>query len=217
MIISKPNERIIITWKYLAEKYPEMRVYKNIKNSKELLLRRTLMHLILEENWDYEYIIQTADKAIEANPKGAYQYYIKARALIYMKSEELGELKKRKMALRCLDKAIKLDSKFSEAYRERGMFRYHEKKHEIAINDLDLGIKYDSEDPDLYFFRGLAKTIVKKNLTSIEEALRDFKKSLKLLTGEKIFGPVDHGTLEDLQICIRDTKKMISKYKKSKI
>ncbi|WP_288695305.1 tetratricopeptide repeat protein [uncultured Brachyspira sp.] len=74
------------------------------------------------------------------------------------------------------DKAIELDSDYSDAYNNRGIVKNILGKYEEAIKDYDKAIELNPNNGAFYNNRGVSK----ENLEEYNEALKDYKKALEL-------------------------------------
>jgi tetratricopeptide (TPR) repeat protein len=100
----------------LAEEYPDDPYYQGIKSPAEWKWRCLALHASMRG--DYEKAIEYANKGLEINPESAYLFFVRGRS-----KGDIGKFGKFKGGIKDLDKALKLEPKFSEAFEERGYIK----------------------------------------------------------------------------------------------
>lgn len=152
---------------------------------------------ILLKPQDYKSAMNDFSKAISLNPNSAMAHYLLG-TLIFQKVSLFGggkskeDLQKegrafasgqsilsvypeeRKKILNAFTKAIQLNPKMIDAYRDRAEVFFETKEFKLAIKDYDNVIKLDPDYGGAYHDRGMAN----QNLNNYDEAIEDFSKAI---------------------------------------
>ena len=130
---------------------------------------------------NYEEAIKCYTKIIELDPENKTTYHKIAynnRGVLY------NILRKYKDAKQDLDKAIKLDKKYTDAYNNRGVSYNNLGRYEDAIIDLNKAIKLNPNFAEAYNNRGISYiklgNLNNNNLKEYKKALKDFDKAIAL-------------------------------------
>ena len=125
---------------------------------------------------DFKGSIELYTSAIELNAGEALFYYNRAvSSLVLFKDSGIKEHLNRASA--DLDRSIKLDQAYANAYSLRAETESIVKKYDAAIADYTTAIKLKSDDPRLWYSRGLIRL---KGLNDSKEAAGDASKAIEL-------------------------------------
>jgi tetratricopeptide (TPR) repeat protein len=87
-----------------------------------------------------------------------------------------GYLEKFDLALRNINKAIKLNPRFMEAYCNRGLVYLKTQKWDKSIADFSIALQFQPDNADAYYYRGFAK----KTKGDLQGSVVDFTRALEL-------------------------------------
>ena len=112
-------------------------------------------------------------------------------------------------AIYYLNRAIKIDPEYAEAYFLRGMSYSRIKNYDEAISDYTKCIKYDSSHAEAYYWRGRAYY----HLEDYSNAISNYNKAIKIDT-DNIYYYYSRGTTYYLRDKNDDIYKAIDDYRK---
>lgn len=147
-----------------------------------------------------DHAVESFTSAIEANPKNADAYHMRATNLQLM--EKYAE------ARTDYDMALKLNPKLAAALADRAELDLLEGLPEQAILDADAAIELDSKLGEAYLHRGKANL----QLERLDEAIKDATAANKMLQGDREANARAHSMLGQIYLTKQDYTEAIYNY-----
>ena len=104
------------------------------------------------------------------------------------KGTTLGKLGKHDEAIKCFDKAIKLNPNYEKAWNNKGVALDNLGKHDEAIKCYDKAIKLNPNDEDAWYNKGLALDKLGKDKEAIKSLIQAFV-LVRGITAEENYAP----------------------------